>query len=441
MIRWAVLSLLALVVLGRAALAGDLTPDQKSAICGPRASCAIAATEAGSDRSGAKLIVVEARFAVADRPPEAPETGCIDDNPDGTEGYAGGREFWLLQGDAAPRRLLALCNDGYGAAGMGEDEVKIFPNGIQHFQAGGSAWRWETTKTYRLAPLAVTRELTCTYNVAAAGTGQIHDIDRLGLHVRAVGYAARRTWTDAQMDCPDWSPMPDRVLPRGPDLAGAYPVIMPFPENPAALPDGTALGDCALELSTDGLHGFLVHGKVAAAAESATLRVVQETETTFLVQIHDPLAAAAIEAAAGKSWVQSPHVEIWTGEDEQSSDEQGAHTAYRQIGIDLQGHAFAGAHDPADLPTASLWQARDESGRAVTVMRLAWADQTQPLGGLGIVYSQAGGGKQLRLIASVLIRKNRPLFLPDVWRNYAEENGIPSGRCALKDGRLVVAAP
>ncbi len=441
LIRSIGLSLLAVLVLLPAARADELTSSQKSAVCGARSSCAIATTEAGSDRSGDKLIVVEARFAVADRPADSPDAGCINDDFDSTEDYTGGHEFWLLQGDAAPRRLLALCNDGYGAAGMGEDDVKIFPNGIQHFQVGGSAWRWETTKTYRLAPLAVTRELTCTYNVIGAGTGQIQDIDRSGLHVRAVGYVTRDRWTDDQMDCPDWSPEPDRVLPRGPDLAGAYPVVMPLAEDPKPLPDGTALGDCALELSTDGIHGFLVHGKPAIAAESATLRVIQETETTYLVQIHDPLAEAAIQAASGKSWVQAPHVEIWTAEQDEPADELGPKIVYRQIGIDLQGRVFAGAQDPTHLPATGLWQAKDESGRAVTVMRLAWTDDGQPLGGLGIVYSQAAGGKQLRLVSSALIKKNRPLFLPEVWRNIAEENGVPSGRCVLKGNLLVLAEP
>jgi hypothetical protein len=275
--------------------------------------------------------------------------------------------------------------------------------------------------------------------VVGAGSGQILDIDRLSLHVRAVGYATRDKWTDDQMDCPDWSPEPDRVLPIGPDLAGAYPIIMPREDGATMLPDGTALGDCALELSTDGLHGFLVYGKPAEPAEAATLRAIEETATSYLVQIYDPTAAAATEAAAGKSWVQQPHVEIWTGEEDEPNDDQGPNIAYRQIGIDLQGQAHAGARNPMHLPKATVWQAKDEAGRPVTVMRLTWENESQPLSGLGIVYSQSAKGKQARLISSALIKKNKPLYLPEVWRNMAEESGIKSGSCEVKDGLLRLA--
>lgn len=421
------------------ASAEDLAPPQKAAICGTRTTCTLVVTDAGSDRDGQKLTVAEARFGIADKPAEALEAGCINDDPDSTDEYNGGHEFWLLEGDAAPKLLLKLCNDGYGAGGMGEDEIKIFPNGIRHFQVGGSAWRWETTKTYRLSPLAVTKELSCFYNVVGAGSGQILDIDRLTLHVRAVGYVTRDKWTDDQLDCPDWSPEPDRVLPTGPDLAGAYPIIMPREDSAPMLPEITALGDCALELSTDGLHGFMVYGKPAEPADAATLRVIEETATSYLVQVYDPTAAAATAAAAGKSWVQQPHIEIWTGEEDEPNDDQGPNIAYRQIGIDLKGQAYAGARNPTHLPKATVWQAKDEAGRPVTVMRLTWENESQPLSGLGIVYSQSAKGKQARLVSSALIKKNKPLYLPEVWRNMAEENGIKSGSCEVKDGLLQLA--
>lgn len=243
------------------------------------------------------------------------------------------------------------------------------------------------------------------------------------------------------MECPDWSPAPDRVLPRGPELAGAYPIVMPFGDDAKPLPDGIALGDCALELSTDELHGFLVYGKPAAPDEAATLRVIQETATTFVVQVYDPTAAAAEGAAAGKSWVQQPHIEIWTGEEDEPNDDPGPNIAYRQIGIDLKGQAFAGAHDPTHLPKATVWQAKDENGRPVTVMRLAWENESEPLSGIGIVYSQSSGGKQARLVSSALIKKNKPLYLPEVWRNHAEDSGIAAGTCAVKEGRLRVSQP
>ncbi|HEX4572211.1 MAG TPA: hypothetical protein VH184_17390, partial [Dongiaceae bacterium] len=84
----------------------------KPAICGSRATCTIAKlTPAGKSESGTELSVAEVHLGVADR--AQPDDACHDN--DGNED--GGQEYWLIEGNAAPRMLLKLCNDGYGAAG------------------------------------------------------------------------------------------------------------------------------------------------------------------------------------------------------------------------------------------------------------------------------------------------------------------------------------
>ena len=77
--------------------------------------------DAGSAASG-NLGVAELHFGLADKPDDAPDEGCIAGD---YETRDGGVEYWLLEGDAAPRLILQLCNDGYGAAGVGEDEVTV----------------------------------------------------------------------------------------------------------------------------------------------------------------------------------------------------------------------------------------------------------------------------------------------------------------------------
>jgi hypothetical protein len=57
--------------------------------------------------------------------------------------------------------------------------------------------------------------------------------------------------------------------------------------------------------------------------------------------------------------------------------------------------------------------------------------QSRPNFGIGVVYSQAKDGKQARLVSNAQIKKNKPLYLPDAWANIPEDNGIPSGRCAV----------
>jgi hypothetical protein len=43
----------------------------------------------------------------------------------------------------------------------------------------------------------------------------------------------------------------------------------------------------------------------------------------------------------------------------------------------------------------------------------------------------------MRLVSNVQIQKNRPLYLPDTWRNMAEDSGIPSGGCTIGADKLL----
>ncbi|HTO85535.1 MAG TPA: hypothetical protein VMQ73_25160 [Methylomirabilota bacterium] len=445
MLRNILLAALVLVAGGASSLGADLAPDQQSAICGKRSTCSIAAVkDAGRGVGGVRLAIVEARLGLADKVDDAPDDGCRNDSGDGDGG--GGHEFWLVQNGAAPRLLLSLCNDGYGAAGVGEDDIKVVPNGLVHRQAGGSAWRWDVTEKIRLSPLAITHALTCSFNTLDPLSGVVVDVDRLTLHARSVGYAASAHAAGEDGSCPNWPTGPDSVMPTGPELAGAYAIPRPM-DGLNQFPEGTSLADCALELTTDGLHGFLVYGKAASASDAASLRMIAETAQSFLVQVRDPTAAAELAAGKAKSWVQQPHVEVWTRTEDDSDANGPPKIIYRQFAVGLDGGTFAGAGEPTDLPTVQRWTAKDEAGSDVTVLRLAWASEEKVPEGIGIAYSQAADGQQARLVSSALIRKNRPLYLPAVWNNAREENGtasgIPSGTCAVDAAGLLrlAAAP
>ncbi|HVT52730.1 MAG TPA: hypothetical protein VHE77_14220 [Dongiaceae bacterium] len=433
--------ILIVFIIASPAFGADLKPDQQAAICAARASCKVTVTDAGQGAQHEALTVVEAKFALADKPKDAPDEGCINDSGDAdAPDHDGGHEFWLIAGDAAPKRLLALCNDGYGAAGVGTDDVKIGPNTLVHEENGGSAWRWDSTEQIRLSPLQVVHELVCTFNDGLPGTAQVTEIDRLHLHARSVGYVASAKFGDDDgVDCPDWPTGPDSTLPTGPKLAGAYAVPMPNggssgDEQEAAYPDGIALGDCALQLSTDGLHGFLVFGKPAEASNAATLRVIQENDAALLIQVYDPTAAAELKSGKAKSWIGQPHIEIWTSEMEDPEDNDGANGqlwSFHQFAIGLDDKTYPGVKAFSPLPKVTHWAAKDETGRDVTVYRVSFDEAHMPAFGLGVVYSQAENGKQARLVSNVQIQKNKPLYLPETWRNMAEDSGIPSGTCTI----------
>jgi len=436
----------AVMLLSSPVFAADLSLDLQSAVCGARASCQVIVADAGQGPGNVRLTVVEARFDIADKPQDAPEEGCIGD-PEAVDAPErdGGLEVWLIAGNAAPKRLLALCNDGYGASGVGEDAIEVTPNMLTWDQSGGSAWRWTSTKQIRLAPLAVVKEFDCSFNDTAPGTGQITEIRRLTLQARSVGSVAGHKFTDEDgVGCPDWPTGPDSTLPTGPDIAGGYAVPMPNTGADgvgAAYPDGIALGDCALALTTDGIHGFMAFGKPADAAAAATLRVIKETEASLLIQVYDPSAAAELKAAKAKTWVGQPHIEIWTAEmanPEDNDGENGQSYVFHQFAIGLDDKTYPGANAFSPLPKVTHWAAKDEAGRDVTVYRVQWeSDENRPSFGLGVVYSQAKDGKQLRLISNAQIKKNKPLYLPDAWSNMPEDSGLPSGSCAVGANKVL----
>jgi hypothetical protein len=446
MFRW--LAVAAFTVIAGQAFAADLTPDQQSAICGARKTCKVATVDAGEGPGHVKLTVVDASFGVADKPAEAPEDGCIGD-PEATDAPErdGGRELWVIAGGDAPKRVLALCNDGYGSAGVGEDQIEVTPNMITWDQSGGSAWRWNSTKQIRLSPLAVVKEFDCSYHDAIPGSGTYTEINRETLQARQVGSVNGFKYKeDDEIGCPDWPNGPDQTLPTGPKIAGGYEI--PFPnagpnDDGNGYPEGTVLGDCARELTTDGLHGFMVYGKPVDEG-AAIVRAIKESEASLLIQVFDPSADAELKSGKAKSWVGQPHLELWIsemGNPEDNDGPNGETYIYRQFAIGLDDKTYPGANAFEPLPTVSHWAAKDEAGRDVTVYRVKWeGDNARPSFGIGVVYSQAKDGKQARMVSNAQIKKNKPLYLPDAFSNAPEDSGIPSGTCAVNaDKRLDLA--
>lgn len=74
------------------------------------------------------------------------------------------REFWARVGKKGkPRLVLSLCNDGYGSAGVGEDEVQVKPNKVIHEQIGGAQQRWVVNRELQLNPLALMKTSILTF--------------------------------------------------------------------------------------------------------------------------------------------------------------------------------------------------------------------------------------------------------------------------------------
>jgi hypothetical protein len=402
-------------------------PAQKSSVCGKRSTCVVTAIhDAGKDSNGAALSVAEVHLGLKDKPDDAPDAGC--DAFSGNKGN-GGAEYWLSGG--VPKKLLALCNDGYGAADVGEDHVRIASNRLIHEQAGGSNWRWDVTSVFSLAPFQLLKETSCSYFDASGDKAVVTETDLIKFRAVAVEKDPRAQWGDEESGCPAVKqPMFDRPEPRpAAKLLSAYPIIAPNAGPDGALPNGsvlstvppgTTLGNCAMSLATDGSNGFVVFGKPAAAADAAELKVVALGQQTLFVQVFDPAPAAS----AGKSWIGGSHIEIWLAKDPESPP---ARANLDQLAVDLDGTVHEGIGDPA-APQVEHWKARDARGRPVAALLLHWKDESALPLGTAVVYSQSENGHQTRMVANTGMERGLPLFLPQIANLQT--------RCAVHAGRL-----
>ena len=141
--------------------------DVQTRVCGERKRCALRrGRPAGVDPSGQALTVwsvdLGVRSSATDRPDAANDDGFSEEETrDSFTATAIGRcreiEYWLAVGPtrapATVQLLLTVCNDGNGAAGLGEDTVTIGARSFEHASSGGSNWRWSRTRVVDLAPL------------------------------------------------------------------------------------------------------------------------------------------------------------------------------------------------------------------------------------------------------------------------------------------------
>jgi len=397
----AVILTMTLVATAQAADIGKIKPQ----ICGSRATCRMSGLQsAGKSDTGVPLFVAELHFALADKPKDGPGDGCHTDNGDND----GGVEYWLIEGEK-PRLLLALCNDGYGAAGVGYDEVHIASNRFTHMQDGGSNDRWENIDTISLSPQHTLRSEYCGFRGTEPNYGVYG-------WVEVAHMAANQLAIDDTIEINDNDDPCTRLKKRiGKPVEHGYlgGIAVPFAStdtgsiNANALPEkGATLGSCASVWKLDGKSGNVVFGKVDPARQ-AEIRFVGDFQN-LVVQIYDPRP----DHGAPQSWVNTDHLELWTTTVEGFSSHVDPKAA-KQIGIGLDGQVHRGLGKPV-LPAVERWEATDEQNRAVVVLKLHWPTQDELAAGLGVAYSEAEGGRQTRIFATSQIVKNRPLYLPSV---------------------------
>lgn len=397
-------------------------PTLKATACaGRHEDCRVSRVlAAGKADDGTPLSIAEIALGLDDKADDAPEEGCR--NEDGS--LDGGREWWLLAGSRAPQHLFSLCNDGYGASGVGADEIVAGANRLTHRQLGGSAWRWETERSVSLQPLRPVHSSSCSFNTVQEGSGTRQWIDHAKLRIRRLAMvpASEQQAGELGLGCPDentgWQAQP------APGLVAALQLPRIDPATGDAVPArGQTLGSCALALNGNGEPGFRVYGEADSERDSE-VRLLLAGDRTLLVQVRD----SHPDATPADSWVQRDHLEFWLGlGTAPDANSRLSSKQLAQLGVTLDGQVWRG-YGKAPLPKVERWTAHDENGRALTVLRLDWK-QAIADAGLVAVWSQAVNGRQQRLVATTAIVGNRPLALPPA-------QAIPGLRCRLHDGRL-----
>jgi hypothetical protein len=373
-------------------------------LCKQRTPCSlVAATPAGTDAQGRALTVVELNLGTKN-PDNAGGDERFDCRP-----YL--RELWLrVAGAAEPRRLLTLCNDGYGAAGVGEDEIEVAPNRLVHTRVGGSAWRWDAKRTVQLSPLRVLEDAHCSYhNIAPGFTTTVWDWPRFSGMTRWTPKRCRGPETrDDEMGC-----VPERAARR----------YIPIPLLEGALAGKPLhLGSCAAALDESGRRGFILHG--APRAAGAELRALLVSPRELVVTVTDDGFAAG-----AASWVNDDHLELWLGHGRTGLECEGDKPAnLRQWGIGLDGKVHAAHGNPRTPPRVLARLARKQGAREQVTLRLALPEEAD---GITIVYSKSANGRQARMVANSSVRRADATTLGAAWR--LDPKAVA---CVEKDGAL-----
>jgi hypothetical protein len=256
-------------VLG-ALLATPVLAQEAKDVCGDRSQCVVKDTT----RALKGHEVVELSLGQRD-PQEGPECEL--------------REWWLRRPDKSVVKLLDACNDGYGAAGVGEEDVTVGENLFRHERSGGSSWRWTTQAELQLVPLAMISELNSSSHALSPEARETR------FNYRTFEGRVLRHVLDCKVS-PDEATLdsPTRTLEA---------TLVPQVELPAAfLSEGwkhTGLGQCSAA------GGSVLLGKPQGKDDARLRAVIGQGSVLFLEVVDDTWTGPSTK------WLADDHVELW----------------------------------------------------------------------------------------------------------------------------------
>jgi hypothetical protein len=290
------------------------------------------------------------------------------------------QDWWFAPADAAkPRqKLVTLCNNGYGAAGVGEDELEVKGTTFTLSRSGGSAWRWNSTSVVQLAPtVALERE------------------DRSSFHASAPSLTSSSSWSWARFEG-RWSDDVARCLEDGtPDLETREPVrvrgtLLPQLTLPETFRSGgwktASLGDCSTTAS------FVTFGKQSGPRD-ASLRAVMHAAGEQSLELYLEVSDDAFVVTAAK-WPRADHVELWLSDSTDPWERCAGKKGGVQWGLALDGTVNAGYGAEGQRPPTV------EVARADGLARLKVTVPGGPWSRMALVYSDSDDGQKQKALLS-----------------------------------------
>lgn len=341
-------------------------------------------------------------------------------------------QYWFVQPtridtnakNSAPVLLLELCNDGYGASGIGEDTIDISPNRFTHSQMGGSASRWSQKRTIELPGFRLLEESTSGW----------HNLlrERDNTAINWVNLTARNDGFTP--GCED-NEIQDRDQE---DLDNyAYEPILLFPKLPPAFQNGgwktTHLGTCSTLVSSSPNPdptasfgtGFITHTHASAnpgTDADASFKVVMASPNEIYLEITDN---TWIETAP--SILHTDHLEIWARSEVVCP--KATTKSLFQWGITLDANVQTLYGKPAKSPTAERVVIQNPDATRTYRFKITLPEAYDAL---TIVYSDSdSGNRQDRLIATSNLRY-RDQFTLGQTREIRPETGT----CQLQNNTL-----
>jgi hypothetical protein len=221
-------------------------------------------------------------------------------------------EHWLVTSDkrrvVRAERMLEICNDGYGAAGVGEDNVDVEENALFHRQSGGSAWRWSESSKWRLSPRAL---LGCS-NESFFAVGP----QRLNREWSFEDFGGRTEWYVPT--CSESGEWVEKAGENEDGSAGYAYDYVPQVELPLSFFESgwktTPIGRCSVAVDGD-KRGSMIHGQHGGTRDSQ-MKVVAASPRVLFFEIEDDRFTGPSDR-----WLNDDHVELWSAP---TNDETGS---------------------------------------------------------------------------------------------------------------------